>query len=244
MNDLLSWIVGVGTMILGGGLITKVIMYYIEKRDKRKESQRTKLYSIQDNLAEYKKTLVDAFLAWQTLFSEFLVLVESYISFLQKGNEQLEELNSAYKEYINSHKDCFCELATTCSKRITSVSSEEEETLHIKSLNLEREIEEINQDYISKFSKLFSNIAEIITPFGDFLANLNTVYKLDKKKFDSIYSQLKLIGDANMQLQIKLRTPHINAEDYISDFMQLERLLKTMVVYIEEIQRWIYEQTN
>ncbi len=244
MNDLLSWIIGIGTLVLGGGLITKVVMHFIEKRDKRQESQRTQLYSIQDNLAEYKKTLVDAFLAWQTLFSEFLVLVDSYISFLQKEKEQLEELNYAYKEYIKSHKDCFCEFAATCSKRMTLPPSKEEEKLRIESVHLEREIEERNQDYINKFSKLFGNIAEIITPFGDFLASLNTVYKLDKKKFDSIYSHLKLIDDANLKLQVKLRTSHVNAEDYIPDFMQLEHLLKTMVAYIEETQKWIHEQTD
>ncbi len=225
---MLNWIIGIGTLILGGGLIGNIVMHYIKRKSERVDSQRQNMYSLQDNLSEYRNTLVLALHSWYQKFSIILDTVELYLS-------NLENMNKSFGEFLDSQKMCLCALAPNCPKRIAPNKSEEEKFNSAKE-EWEKSIQVNQTECLQKISEVLLEISNTISPFKDLLATIKEVYKLNKKNFEPIYEGLQQLNVANSELQFKFLKSHENIDDFLSDFKTIGQQIHFLLQKIEEIQ--------
>lgn len=202
----MDWIIGIASVFLGSGLISKLIMYLIKRHDEETNKYK-KVYEILiNNISEYGKLLYKAYYKWYDNVNNIATWIKEYINITRDFNDKFTFLEENYKDLIKTNCDKLCQYAEICSKRIEGEMPEDVQDCIEK-------FEFINKNFETKRSELEKNcidlineIEQIISDYQDILNHFPELYSIPKKSFNFIFKQFSEIQSLNSKLSITLHT--------------------------------------
>ena len=217
-DSIMEWIIGIGSLILGGGLISQVVMYLLKRHDERQDRFRKVMENILINLSDYGKSLNKALNIWIDNFSNLEKWLDEYISHYTDFNENIDFLQREYKDIIENAEKCVCKFAELCPRRLNSEESPSELIEYCD------KTKKVLTNFTEKQNTLKDNILSLINEIDDALANYDDIlnhfpdiYTLKKKIRKNIINQFIIIQQANSKINIGITNiksdPIINLGD-------------------------------
>lgn len=207
-------IIGITTTILGSGLISNAVMYFIKRRDNHKKHVQEQVSPIIDKLCEYG-------IKAQSLLEDANNKIQHLCNELQTINNEIKEENAKYHRYVDAlqqlvqmQEKCVKNQSTNCEdcKAIMSWCNCVSNKFPISDENFDKA-----QIYDEKTcQEIINDIAIKIEPYLGLANQLSSIYKLNDSELSKNIANIVTGIDI-----ITYKIVHFKKYDVITDMSKL-----------------------
>lgn len=214
----MDWIIGIGTLILGGGLISQVVMYLLKRHDEEMQRIKNVMENTLIKLSNYGKSLNKALNIWIDNFSNLEKWLDDYLSLNISFNERVDFLQSEYKEVIENAEQCVCKFAELCPRQLNSdeLPSDLIEYCDIMEIELKKFIKQ-QKALKDNVLSLINEIEDVLADYDDILNHFPEIYTIKKKNRKDLLPHFISVQQANSKINIAITNiksnPIINLGD-------------------------------
>lgn len=240
---MIEWVKLIMTFITGF-VSNGILQFFINRKDAKREKTRVVLGDILQKLSDFGIALHEALDKWNENLHQISYLLDEHINLLKSRTEQIKSFNIEQDRLLEKHKDCFCEHALTCPRKILGPLPEELENLFDNRIEAYKTFEDTRISLESKYLNILSEIISSISSYKSFLDKIPEAYTVPEKYFKIIYPSLCKIEAINTEILDRIHNIKAEPQYIMDENNSLDKPLRVAIHFVESTKVLITQQIS